>query len=92
MLKTKRKFDKEFKETAIKFYLSENKSMTDASIDLGISHYHLSRWLKEYIGNKDNAFPGNGNPRDKEIYELKKKITELKEERDILKKVMAIFS
>jgi len=38
------------------------------------------------------AFTGQGTPRDEEIARLKKENKELKMERDILKKAMAIFS
>jgi transposase-like protein len=34
----------------------------------------------------------NTNPKDKEIFEIKKEINSLREEREILKKALAIFS
>ena len=40
----------------------------------------------------DSPFPGNGNPIDKELFELKKENAILREEREILKKALAIFS
>ena len=38
------------------------------------------------------AFPGNGKPRDAELAELRKEVKNLREERDILRKAVAIFS
>ena len=39
-----------------------------------------------------SAFPGNGNERDKELAELRRQNAELREEREILRKAIAIFS
>ena len=38
------------------------------------------------------AFPGNGRPRDEELAELRRENKNLREERDILRKAVAIFS
>jgi transposase len=38
------------------------------------------------------AFPGKGNPRDAEIAKLKKELAIVTEEREILRKAVAIFS
>jgi len=38
------------------------------------------------------AFPGNGKPRDEELAELHKENRELREDREILRKALAIFS
>jgi transposase len=44
--------------------------------------------------NEENvrAFPGHGNPRDEELTRLRKELADVKMERDILKKAVAIFS
>jgi transposase len=86
----RRKFTKEFKKDAVELYRASNTTLKEIAESLGIHENVLSRWNLEY--DKKNAFPGNGNPKDKEIYELKKEIRDLKEEREILKKAVAIFS
>lgn len=88
----RRKFDKEFKKNAIDLLNSSGKSITEISSDLGIHPNNLGNWKKEFEKSKENAFPGNGNPRDKEIHDLKKRVAVLEMERDILKKAVAIFS
>ena len=90
MGKQKKVFSKEFKDDAVKLYRSGDRTLTDVASSLGIGHSCLSRWNREF--DDKNAFTGHGNPRDKELYELKKRIKNLEEERDILKKAMAIFS
>jgi transposase-like protein len=39
-----------------------------------------------------DAFPGNGNPRDVELVTLRKEVKKLREDREILRKAVAIFS
>jgi transposase len=88
----RRKFDKEFKMKAVELLNSSGKTITEISDNLGISSTNLGKWKKEFENSKENAFPGNGNPRDKEIADLKKRNAILEMERDILKKAIAIFS
>jgi transposase len=51
--------------------------------------YRCKRELSE---DKILAFPGHGNPRDEELDRLQKENAILREERDILRKAVAIFS
>ncbi len=88
----RRKYDKEFKENALELLKVSGKSVPKVAEELGIPPKNLYTWIEEAKELGDNAFPGNGNPRDKEIAVLKKEIANLKMERDILKKAMAIFS
>ena len=88
--KRKKQYTKEFKADSVKLLRSSGKTVTELAEELGIERSILARWNREF--DKKNAFPGNGNPRDKELFELKREIAVLKEERDILKKAMAIFS
>ena len=50
------------------------------------------QWRRQLEAEGVRAFPGNGNPRDEEVARLRKKVRELREERDILRKAAAIFS
>jgi len=89
-MEKRKRYSREFKIDAVKLFRTSGKPCTQIADDLGISETALRKWNQEF--DNDNCFPGNGNPRDKEIYELKKEIKDLKEEREILKKAMAIFS
>jgi len=88
----RRVYDKEFKLNAIRLSETVEKPVRELEKDLGIGAGCISHWKKELDKEQGNAFPGNGNPKDKEIHELKKKVAELEMERDILKKAIAIFS
>ncbi len=91
-MKQKRRFSKQFKIDAVNLLESSDKTATAVAADLGIPHDALCRWRRELNDETKEAFTGHGNPRDEEIASMKKEIAELKMERDILKKAMAIFS
>jgi len=86
----RRTYTKEFKEDAVKLFRSSDKPCTQIADDLGISETALRKWNAKY--DEKNHFPGRGNPRDNELFELKKENAILREEREILKKAVAIFS
>ncbi len=88
----RRKYDKEFKLNAIRFYQESGKSLRTAEKELGIGLGCLSRWIRNFEEQQEKAFPGNGNPRDIEIMKLKRENELMKQERDILKKALGIFS
>jgi transposase len=66
--------------------------MAEVARELGIAPNRLYRWKDEFTAEAENAFPGNGKSRDEEMARLRKEYTEMKMERDILKKALAIFS
>lgn len=89
-----RKYDKEFRLNAVKHYESSGKSISNISEALGIPLSTLAGWIKEYREQGEMAFPGSGNIKSchEEYYRLKKAYEDVKMERDILKKAIAIFS
>jgi len=91
-MKTRRKYDEQFKRDALALIEKTGKSISEIAADLGIRYDLLSRWVRESKDTSKKAFTGNGNARDEEIARMKKEITDLKLERDILKKAVAIFS
>jgi transposase len=92
--KRRRKFDKEFKIQAVKLLLESGKTVEEVAADLGIYHGNLTRWKREYRRDAEEAFPGMGKlkPEDEELRRLKKENEDLRQEREILKKALAIFS
>jgi len=71
-----------------------NGQVTDVANNLGIHRNMLQRWIKEFADDPNHSFPGNGNMRtpDEEIRQLQRRLRDAEEERDILKKALAIFS
>jgi len=69
-------------------------SYVQASQDLGVHPSQLRDWVKKFADDAQHAFPGHGQmkPEQLEIARLKREVTKLKAERDILKKVAAYFA
>jgi transposase len=88
----RRKYDKQFKKESVEYLKKVGKTITEVAAELGIRRDLLSRWQKEYDEHQEKAFPGNGNPVEAELFQLRKKLAGVEEERDILKKALAIFS
>ena len=91
-MSNRRTYDRQFKIDAVRLLKESGKTATEIADNLGIKRDLLSRWKKEIADETKKAFTGKGNPRDEEVVRLKKEITDLRMERDILKKAMAIFS
>ena len=89
-----RKYDKEFKLNAIKLYLESGRTSKQISEELGIPTPTLVHWVESHKKNGEQAFPGKGNtkPSDIEVMRLRKELAIAREERDILKKALGIFS
>jgi transposase-like protein len=88
----RKKYDKEFKLKAIKLYEESEKNQREYEAELGIGAGCISHWMRELKDEKENVFPGNGNPRDEEMTKLRRENEILRQERDILKKALGIFS
>jgi transposase-like protein len=89
-----RKYDKEFKLNAVKLYKAKDCSLSQISRELGIPSATLAGWVQSYEKDKEEAFPGKGylKPSEAEIGQLRKELSIAREERDILKKALGIFS
>lgn len=95
MKRERRRFTKEFKIEAVELSNRSNKSMVEISGDLGIRPELLYRWKSDYKASKEHAFPGSGHladPEEDKLRRMEREIRSVQEERDILKKALAIFS
>ena len=86
-----RKYSKEFKEDVLNMLKTGDKTVMDLSRELGIYHNIIYRWhSKSLINTEEN--PGKVSDQEKELRELRAKLADVTEERDILKKAISIFS
>ena len=83
----RRKFSREFKVEAVKLVRKRGVSVAQAGRDLGVHENVLRKWVKELGSDPVQAFPGHGQmkPEQLEIERLRREVTKLKAERDILK-------
>jgi transposase len=94
MQKTQRTFTREFKVEAVKLTQSNQKPLAQIARDLGIADSTLQRWRQRFSEHGEQAFPGSGHqlPQEEEIRRLQRENELLRQERDILKKALGIFS
>ena len=94
MPKEQRTYTKEFKLEAARLVETSGKSMTQVARDLGIADSTLYHWCQQLAGQGDQAFPGSGHQtgQEEELRRLKRELEIVRQERDILKKVVSIFS
>ena len=94
MGKKRRSYTAEFKLEAVGLVQEEGLSVAQAARDLGISEKLLGRWKRELEQDPQQAFPGKGRlrPGDEELAKLRREVQVLRQERDILKKAVSIFS
>lgn len=90
----RRKFTREFKLEAVKLIKERGVSVAQASRDLGVHGTVLRSWVKVYEADLQHSYPGHEQmkPEQLEIARLKREVTKLKAERDILKKAAAYFA
>lgn len=85
---------REFKLEALELWRSSGKSAEEIEHDLGLTPKQLYAWRKQLERDGDEAFPGSGHVKDSqaEIRQLKRELEIARQERDILKKALSIFS
>ena len=86
----KRRFDRDFKMSAVKMVTEGEHKASEVARSLGIHPNILYTWKRRYSDNGDKAFPGKGHLT--ELTALRRKLREVEMERDILKKAVGIFS
>ncbi len=90
--KLKTKYSTEFRERAINMVIKSDKPASQIGKDLGLNKSTLYSWLnKEKSGKITDKNQTNEELFD-ELRRVKKELTEVKEQRDILKKATAYFA
>ena len=94
MPKEQRTFTKEFKLEAVQLFHRSGKSQTQVARELGIADSTLHHWCKQFADHGQQAFVGSGHQteQEEELRLLKRELEVMRQERDILKKALAIFS
>ena len=92
-----RRFDEEFKREVAALASKPGASNEQVALDLGVSSWSVSRWKRQYAGGSEHA-PGEAAPTagvvdlERRIRALERENADLREQRTILKKAVAIFS
>ena len=94
-MSSKRKiYPREFKQEAVQLAQTSDKSTIELEDDLGITRGLLNKWKRELKQGGRDAFRGQGRrtEAEEELRRLRRENVILKQERDILKKALAIFT
>ena len=89
-----RNYDKEFKINTVNLYKNSDRSINAIAQEMGLATSTLAKWIQAYGEQGEKGFPGKGNPKahEEEVRALRKELAHVRQERDILKKAIAIFS
>jgi transposase len=93
-MRAKRNYDPDFKREAVRLVEEEGLTVREVERNLGITHGVLKSWVQKHRDHQDAAFVGSLDPQspEAELKQLRKENEQLRRERDILKKAVAIFS
>jgi transposase len=94
MTKERKQYNRTFKQEAVRLLETSGKSASELEQELGIGRGNLWRWKRKFAADGQNAFPGHGRltPEQERLRQLERENEILRQERDILKKAMAIFA
>ena len=89
-----RHFSREFKRDAVQLVTEKGMPVGKVARELDIHPNLLHLWRRRFLKDGDKAFVGKGRvkPEEAEIKKLRKELEKVKEQRDILKKALAVFS
>ena len=89
-------YEKSFKEEAVQ--LSDEIGVKKAAEQLGISYNTLTDWRYKQKRHGSQAYVGSGHkrmsrdPKEQEIYELRKENAELRRSNEILQEALGFFA
>ena len=94
MTRVLKQYSREFKMESVRLLETSGRSAVQLERELGIGKGNLSRWKRKFAADGEDAFPGHGRltPEQEELRRLKRENEIQRQERDILKKAIAIFS
>ncbi len=95
-IESRRKYTAEFKQDAVNRAQRTGKSCAEVGRELGVNPNMVSRWRREVLETRDACSASEGELKPSESAEMlrqdRREIDDLREQRDILKKALSIFS
>jgi transposase len=91
---TRSRHSEDYKKEAVRLVIQNNRKIKQVAADLGVNHWTLKDWLRQYGKEIHSEMLAGGlkiSP-EEELRLLKRELADVKEERDILKKAIAVFS
>ncbi len=88
----KRKYTPEYRAEALRLVEIGDRSVTEVARDLGISMNTLWQWVQQAKVDAGQAKEELTTTEREELRQLRREVTRLREEREILKKATAFFA
>lgn len=88
----RRQFSEEFKEGAVQLVLDEDKTVGAVARELDLTPSALALWVRQARAERTKGKSGLLKEEREELTRLRKEVRELRLERDLLKKVSALFA
>lgn len=89
-----RQYTDEFKHEALRLAETSEKPISELERDLGLSSGLLRQWQRRYLTSEGSTTvqPSAEREAEAEIRRLKRELAIVRQERDILKKAITVFS
>jgi transposase len=88
----RRQFSEEFKEGAVRLVLDEGKTVGAVARELDLTPSALGLWVRQARAERTKGKSGLMKEEREELARLRKEVRQLRLERDLLKKVSALFA
>ena len=90
----RKRYDSEYKRNAVRLADGSDKGDNAVERELGLYQGAIGTWRRALQTDSRDVFPGTGHmkPLEEENRRLRRELEDVRQERDILKKAVAIFS
>lgn len=91
---SKKQYTREYKVDVLEMLRTSGKRKAELERDLGLYPGQIKTWQNALARDGQQAFPGTGHQTDQEaeVRRLRSELDIVRQERDILKKAVAIFT
>ena len=91
-MRSRRQFTDEFKAGAVRLVLEDGRTVAQVARDLDLTPSSLAGWVKQARADRTGGKTGLTTEERAELAKLRKENSELKRERELLKKWAAFFA
>jgi transposase len=91
MAETRRKFDEDFKRGAVQLVFETGKPIAQVARDLGVHEGTLGNWCATERRKREGGSSALTEGERSELVRLRKEIAELRMQRDVLKRSVALW-
>jgi transposase len=91
MAETRRKFDRDFQQGAVRLVFETGKPIAQVARELGINDGTLGNWVARERRARDGAGRPLTEDERAELSQLRKENTDLRMQRDVLKRSVALW-